>query len=88
MIVSVTTIAPFFFIFSVSIAFLLLDNSDRLFMIASMASQLAAAIRPTEDRLERDILGTDTSEVIDYSKNLAQNFPVTESLSSVKEPHI
>ena len=26
------------------------------------------------------------SKVVDYSKNQAQNFPVTESLSSVKEP--
>ena len=66
--------------------FFLLVNSDRLFMIAEMARKLAVAIRPTQGRLERDVLGTSASEVIDYSKNLAQNFPVTESLSSVKEP--
>ena len=52
-----------------------------------MASELAVAIRPTEGRLERDVRGTGAGEVIDYSKDLAQNFPVTESLSSVKEPH-
>ena len=66
--------------------FVLLVNSDRLFMIAAMASKLPVEERPTEGRLERDVLGTGTSEVIDYSKNLAQNFPVTESLFSVKEP--
>jgi len=67
--------------------FFLLVNSDRLFMIAAMASKLAVAIRPTEGRLERDVLDTGASEAIDCSENLAQNFPVTESLSSVKEPH-
>ena len=57
-------------------------------MLAEMARKLAVAIRSTQGKIDRDVLGTGNSKVIDYSKNMAQNFPVTESLFSVKEPHI